>query len=238
MVRINNLVCRFHRKNRKRGFTIVFSVFAVLMCLILVLGVAATASSYFKVQSNSVGNSGALYAADSALSALEAKFSSGFSDMNRSVVTRGKMSESEYNNACARYYVAQQLTKVSANTGLESGKGSHGSRKVRKLLDGFVNYSVANNTIVENKGVAVSYKVYVDVSNIVDMESSGNVDCLIIGTYAKNTKLYVMPVTVKLHVLSDTVKNTSDNNKFVIVYNILSYTQGIKGGTSEWGNLQ
>ena len=214
-------------KNEKKGYTLMYTLIAMVVCCALVFSTITVSTYYNNNLARKTGTRGAIMSAQSGLELTE-----------------------DYLNYCYKdsYYGATSAKELYIrvydilNTLIVTNDGSGLNEKSMLILQGYSNYEyggsgangVAAQLIPDNTS-SISYKTYYSKVFMDDIKTRGELTLLSLGEYIYNNKAYYKFITVT--VLIQPIYGP-DGTITSFDFKTIQYNETLKGGTELWGSVQ
>ena len=213
------------QKNRKKGYTLMYTLVAMVVCCSLVFSTISVSTYYNNSLARKTGARGALLASQSGIELTE-----------------------EYLNYCYKeaYSGSQSASELykRINDVLDSftvtNEGA-GNSKCKLIMQGYSNYgfklgsgTTASSELEPDAKACISYKTYYLRSTQQNLLNRGELTILSLGEYVVNNKAYYKFITVTVLIQPKYVNGSIDSFDFKII----QYNETLKGGTELWGNVQ
>jgi hypothetical protein len=213
-------------KNSKKGYTLVYTLTAMIVCCALVFSTISISTYYNNNLAKKNGTRGALSAAQSGFETTESYLNYCYRDINGGGATSAK---ELYINI---YDILNELIVTSEST--------NGTELSGFILQGYSNYTygfTAENPAIltPNSEGNISYKVYYSKLLMDNLKTRGELTLLSLGEYVQNNKAYYKFITTTVLLQPN---YDSDGRIGSFDFKTIQYNETLKGGTDLWGNVQ
>ena len=214
-------------KNEKKGYTLMYSLIALVVCCALVFSTVSISLYYNNNLSRKTGSRGALMSAQSGIEVTE-----------------------DYLNYCYKEfyglsYDAEELyTRIYdiLNDLIVTGELGSGSDLCGLILQGYSNYAYSHDAasgisakLIPENQANISYKTYYSKLLMNNIKTRGELTILSLGEYVMNNKAYYKFITVTV-----LIEPNYNDDGLIDSFNFktIQYNETLKGGTDLWGNVQ
>lgn len=208
----------------KKGYVLVYSLIAMVLACSLVISTVSIVLYYGRNMSRLIGANGALYCADSGIDALE-------NYLNAYYIDKGNIKTSGRDLNITVSDIVDEIIPLTGNGQDE---------KSLLMLQGYMNYNYIISATDKTKSLSAdeklngSYKVFLAASKKGEIRSKGKLTVLSIGEYVYQNKSYYKFITAEV-LIEPHYENSMITS---LALKTVDYSESIKGGTSQWGNVK
>lgn len=207
----------------KKGYVLVYSVIAMLLTCALVLSTVTIVLYYGNNVNRTVGGNGALYVADSGVSAFE-------DYLNACYIDKGNIKTNAEDLWVTVYDIVEEIVPVIS---------PDRDGKALLALQGHLNYNYVISaatglrSLSADENLSGAYKVYLATQKKSEIRNNGKITLLSVGEYVYQNKSYYKFITVEavIEPIYESGMITGLRLKTV------DYSESIKGGSTLWGNV-
>ena len=207
----------------KKGYVLVYSLIAMMLCCALVISTVTIVLYYGNNINRTIGGNGALYVADSGIEAFE-------DYLNAYYIDKGNIKTNAKDLWATVSDIVNEIVPIT---------GAGQDPKSLLALQGYMNYnyiiSASDRTkaLSADEGMSGCYKVFIATSRKADIKSKGEITMLSVGEYVYQNKSYYKFITVKA------VVEPAYTSGMITALQLrtVEYSETIQGGTSLWGNV-
>ena len=209
--------------NSKKGYVLIYSLIAMMLCCALVISTVTIVLYYGNNINRTIGGNGALYVADSGLEAFE-------DYLNAYYIDKGNIKTNAKDLWATVSDIVDEIVPIT---------GAGQDPKSLLALQGYMNYnyiisaSDRTKSLSADEGLSGCYKVFIATSRKADIKSKGEITMLSVGEYVYQNKCYYKFITVKA------VAEPAYTSGMITAFTLrtVEYSETIQGGTSLWGNV-
>ena len=209
-------------KNSKKGYTLVYTITAMVVCCALVFSTISLSTYYNNNLARKNGTRGALVAAQSGFETTESYLNYCY---DGGATTAKELYTQLYDDL---------------NELIVTSESSTGTDLTGFILQGYSNYVYSATpenpaVLTPNSEGNISYKVYFSKLLMDDLKTRGELTLLSLGEYVRNNKAYYKFVTITVLIQPNYGEDGRINS---FDFKTIQYNETLKGGTDLWGNVQ
>lgn len=213
-------------KNKKKGYTLMYSLIAMVVCCALVFSTISISTYYNNNLARKNGARGALLASQSGVEVTEEYLNYCYKELYGTSYSPKEL----YTNV---YDILNELTVTGEATGSSDRCGF--------ILQGYSNYEYTSPgggvsaQLVPDNAANISYKTYFSKILMNDVKTRGEITILSLGEYVSNNKAYYK-FTTSTVLIQPNIDSSGRISSFD--FKTIQYNETLKGGTDLWGNVQ
>ena len=214
-------------KNEKKGYTLMYSLIAMVVCCALVFSTITISTYYNNNLARKTGTRGAIFAAQSGVETTEDYLNYCYINLHSGATSAKELYVRVYD-------ILNSLTVSNDSNGTNN--------KSMLIMQGYSNYayggSGANGVaakLIPDNASSISYKTYYSKVFMDNVKTRGELTILSLGEYVYGNKAYYKFITVTV-----LIQPIYDDNGVITSFDFktIQYNETLKGGTELWGSVQ
>lgn len=224
-----------NKLKNKQGFVLIYALIALVLSMLVITLLVVSTTAYYNKTNEKIGNTGALASVQSGIDIMEYRINellpSWYDSLEMEDVGISNIEE-------IRQKIQSEIVDIPMvnEDGTENRikKANGVYTNVYLMMQADINSREVKGENLRDK-VSGGVKIYVDKGNL-NLNSKGELQVLIVGSYIVNSEIYYKVATVTVGVEEDEVENTGVIKGIKLV--VKEFKEGIEGGTDKWGQVQ